>query len=103
MEHAHVIAALRAKRDALAGELRQVKERGAQLRVDLQTIDNVIRIFDLANAPAAPAKPPQRCPHGRFSRAVPDTLRRAEAPYRAARSPNGLSANAGWTPTRRTA
>ncbi len=80
MEHGHIIAALRAKRDTLADELRQVEERAAALRGDMLTIDDAIRIFDPNNAPQARPKPARTASHGQFSRAVLDTLRRAAAP-----------------------
>lgn len=80
MQTEHIIAALRAKREALAAELRQVEKRAASLRGNMLTLDSTIRIFDPAGSPETPRGAIQRAPNGSFSRAVLGVLREAKTP-----------------------
>jgi hypothetical protein len=88
MAEPHVISALRDKRAELDGELRQAEKRIVQLRADLESIDGALRVFDPSLAPQTirpklKRKPPAHFRHGQFSRAVLDTLRRANEPMTA--------------------
>jgi hypothetical protein len=88
MAEPHVISALRDKRAELDGELRQAEKRIIQLRADLESIDGALRVFDPSLAPRTirpklRRKPPAHFRHGQFSRAVLETLRRADDPMTA--------------------
>lgn len=75
-----IIAALRVKRAELEGDLSRAEQRAAALRDDVLTIDGALRIFDPTAAPQAPRKPQGHSGAVHFSRAILDTLRRADAP-----------------------
>ena len=82
MADPHVISALRSKRAELSGELIAAEKRIVQLRVDIQSLDGAIRVFDPTAAPdkirpILRRKKPALIPRGQCSRAVLNTLRDA--------------------------
>jgi hypothetical protein len=85
MIETHIISALRNKRSELDGALMQAEKLATRIRGDLDAIDRALKVFDPAIDLHA-IRPIVRRPrtkffaHGRFSRAVLDTLRRAEGP-----------------------
>lgn len=83
----HVIPPLVARRAALLGELTKTQERIQQLHDDLASLDAVIRQFD-PDYPIGNIRPKYRraaspAEFGSMSRAVLDTLRRAQEPMSA--------------------
>jgi hypothetical protein len=81
----YAIAALRERRAAIDGELRQLEKRMIQLSADLDSVDGALRVLDpsiVAHAirPKFKREAPTRFRHGQFSRAVLAALRKATAP-----------------------
>lgn len=88
MAETHVISALTAKRAELDGELRQAEKRIIQLRADLESLDNTIRVFDPDAVPqkirpVVKRKPPVHFRHGEFSRVILGILRQSSNPMTA--------------------
>ena len=85
MAETHVISALVNRRSELAGELEHTQQRAKQLVLDIEHIDNAIRLFDgdyrcEAIKPKGFRPPSDWANRGEMSRIVLDILRQASEP-----------------------